>query len=123
MVIVMNLKDMWDVLKDYPAARVRLEAIASKRLEKYRKEPLQKSKNLFLSPLSSILAFLHHHHHLHDLHVRQGGKRWGSSRTIIFYTRNNTFTFLFPLELIEDVFWHRIVVKERERERHGSGFK
>lgn len=35
---------MWDVLKDYPAARVRLEAIAVKRLEKYRKEPLKKSK-------------------------------------------------------------------------------
>lgn len=37
---------MWDVLKDYPAARVRLEAIAVKRLEKYRKEPLKKSKFL-----------------------------------------------------------------------------
>lgn len=37
------LQDMWDVLKDYPAARVRLEAIAVKRLEKYRKEPLKKS--------------------------------------------------------------------------------
>lgn len=34
---------MWDVLKDYPAARVRLEAIAVKRLEKYKKEPLKKS--------------------------------------------------------------------------------
>ncbi|XP_013791675.1 cyclic nucleotide-gated channel rod photoreceptor subunit alpha-like isoform X2 [Limulus polyphemus] len=34
--------DMWDVLKDYPAARVRLEAIAVKRLEKYRKDPLRK---------------------------------------------------------------------------------
>ncbi|GIX99795.1 cyclic nucleotide-gated cation channel alpha-3 [Caerostris darwini] len=35
-------KDMWDVLKDYPAARVRLEAIAVKRLHKYKKEPLRK---------------------------------------------------------------------------------
>ncbi|GFV44373.1 cyclic nucleotide-gated cation channel alpha-3 [Trichonephila clavipes] len=35
-------KDMWDVLKDYPAARVRLEAIAVKRLHKYRREPLRK---------------------------------------------------------------------------------
>ncbi|XP_022238531.1 cyclic nucleotide-gated cation channel alpha-3-like isoform X1 [Limulus polyphemus] len=35
-------QDMWDVLKDYPAARIRLEAIAVKRLEKYRKEPLRK---------------------------------------------------------------------------------
>lgn len=30
---------MWDVLKEYPAARVRLEAIATKRLEKYRTDP------------------------------------------------------------------------------------
>ncbi|KFM63417.1 Cyclic nucleotide-gated cation channel alpha-3, partial [Stegodyphus mimosarum] len=35
-------QDMWDVLKDYPAARVRLEAIAVKRLHKYKKEPLRK---------------------------------------------------------------------------------
>ncbi|GBM93195.1 Cyclic nucleotide-gated cation channel alpha-3 [Araneus ventricosus] len=42
-------KDMWDVLKDYPAARVRLEAIAVKRLHKYKKEPLRKSESfLFL---------------------------------------------------------------------------
>ncbi|XP_067128199.1 cyclic nucleotide-gated channel alpha-3-like [Centruroides vittatus] len=34
--------DMWEVLKYYPAARVRLEAIAVKRLEKYKKEPLRK---------------------------------------------------------------------------------
>ncbi|XP_022238753.1 cyclic nucleotide-gated channel rod photoreceptor subunit alpha-like [Limulus polyphemus] len=38
----LNKQDMWDVLKDYPAARVRLEAIAVKRLEKYRKDPLKK---------------------------------------------------------------------------------
>lgn len=46
MIDIFNLfyQDMWDVLKDYPAARVRLEAIAVKRLEKYRKEPLKKSK-------------------------------------------------------------------------------
>lgn len=40
-------QDMWDVLKDYPAARVRLEAIAVKRLEKYKKEEdVKKSKKL-----------------------------------------------------------------------------
>ena len=39
---VLNKKDMWDVLKDYPAARVRLEAVAVKRLEKYKKAPLEK---------------------------------------------------------------------------------
>ena len=31
----------------YPAARVRLEAIAVKRLEKYKKAPLEKGKNQF----------------------------------------------------------------------------
>ena len=41
---VLSKKDMWDVLKDYPAARVRLEAIAVKRLEKYKKAPLEKGK-------------------------------------------------------------------------------
>lgn len=34
--------DLWDVLKEYPAARVRLEAVASKRLENYKKAPLEK---------------------------------------------------------------------------------
>uniref|UniRef100_V9IBP9 Cyclic nucleotide gated channel, invertebrate n=1 Tax=Apis cerana TaxID=7461 RepID=V9IBP9_APICE len=33
---------MWDVLKEYPAARIRLEAIAVKRLEKYKRAPLEK---------------------------------------------------------------------------------
>ena len=45
---------MWDVLKDYPAARVRLEAIAVKRLEKYRKDPLKKSKYHSLCMLYSM---------------------------------------------------------------------
>ncbi len=38
----LNKKDLWDVLKDYPTARVRLEAIAQKRLENYKKPPLDK---------------------------------------------------------------------------------
>ncbi|KAG5885982.1 hypothetical protein JTB14_008337 [Gonioctena quinquepunctata] len=41
---VLSKKDMWDVLKEYPAARVRLEAIAVKRLEKYKRAPLVKGK-------------------------------------------------------------------------------
>lgn len=41
---VLSKKDMWDVLKEYPAARVRLEAIAVKRLEKYKKAPLEKGE-------------------------------------------------------------------------------
>ncbi|XP_065577698.1 cyclic nucleotide-gated channel alpha-3-like isoform X2 [Artemia franciscana] len=40
---VLSKKDMWDVLKEYPAARVRLEAIAARRLEKYKKAPLEKA--------------------------------------------------------------------------------
>lgn len=44
---VLSKKDMWDVLKEYPAARVRLEAIAVKRLEKYKKAPLEKGKFLY----------------------------------------------------------------------------
>ncbi|CAH4030748.1 unnamed protein product [Pieris brassicae] len=39
---VLSKNDMWDVLKEYPAARVRLEAIAVKRLEKYRRVPVDK---------------------------------------------------------------------------------
>jgi len=51
---VLSKTDMWDVLKEYPAARVRLEAIAVKRLEKYKKAPLEKGKN-FISFFKSIL--------------------------------------------------------------------
>ncbi|ODM96610.1 Cyclic nucleotide-gated cation channel alpha-3 [Orchesella cincta] len=40
---VLSKTDMWDVLKEYPAARVRLEAIAVKRLEKYKRAPLEKA--------------------------------------------------------------------------------
>ena len=37
----LSKNDLWEVLKDYPSARVRLEAIAIKRLEKYRNPPHQ----------------------------------------------------------------------------------
>ena len=37
---------MWDVLKDYPAARVRLEAVAAKKIERYKKVPLEKGRLL-----------------------------------------------------------------------------
>lgn len=49
---VLSKKDMWDVLKEYPAARVRLESIAVKRLEKYKKAPLEKGNAENSSPLS-----------------------------------------------------------------------
>lgn len=51
---VLSKKDMWDVLKEYPAARVRLEAIAVKRLEKYKKAPLE--KGMTIMPLGLILG-------------------------------------------------------------------
>ena len=37
---MLSKKDLWDVLMDYPTARVRLEAIAVKRLQKYKKPSL-----------------------------------------------------------------------------------
>lgn len=51
---------MWDVLKEYPAARVRLEAIAVKRLEKYKKAPLEKGdSNVSLdNDLSMLLEII-----------------------------------------------------------------
>jgi cyclic nucleotide gated channel alpha 3 len=45
---------MWDVLKDYPAARVRLEAVAVKRLEKYKRAPLDKGRNITVSKISAM---------------------------------------------------------------------
>lgn len=44
---VLSKTDMWDVLKEYPAARVRLESIAVKRLQKYKRTPLEKGKSLW----------------------------------------------------------------------------
>ena len=46
---------MWDVLKDYPAARVRLEAIAAKKLEKYKKVPLEEGKWWIKHPYVFVL--------------------------------------------------------------------
>lgn len=58
---VLSKKDMWDVLKEYPAARVRLEAIAVKRLEKYKRAPLEKGKIhknlLFLKTLITVQSY------------------------------------------------------------------
>ncbi|XP_050094636.1 cyclic nucleotide-gated cation channel alpha-3 isoform X4 [Anopheles aquasalis] len=63
---VLSKKDMWDVLKEYPAARVRLEAIAVKRLEKYKKAPLEKGlvetkgrttiEDMWISPTTAITS-------------------------------------------------------------------
>ena len=63
---VLSKKDMWDVLKDYPAARVRLEAVAVKRLEKYKRAPLDKGNhksfdnncNSYLNYLSCLVSLI-----------------------------------------------------------------
>lgn len=52
---MLSKKDMWDVLKEYPAARVRLEAIAVKRLEKYKRTPLEKGGSSLFYPSSRAL--------------------------------------------------------------------
>lgn len=65
-------QDLWDVLKDYPTARVRLEAIAVKRLEKYKKAPLEQGKEDLakgrLAPSNtaahSMVCFILHHQQL-----------------------------------------------------------
>ncbi|XP_021376567.1 cyclic nucleotide-gated channel rod photoreceptor subunit alpha-like [Mizuhopecten yessoensis] len=39
----LSKEDMWDVLKEYPQARVKLESIAVKRLEKTKQSPIEKA--------------------------------------------------------------------------------
>lgn len=56
---VLSKKDMWDVLKEYPAARVRLEAIAVKRLEKYKKAPLEKGNFFLFTVFVLTIHFFH----------------------------------------------------------------
>ncbi|XP_070173803.1 cyclic nucleotide-gated channel beta-1-like [Littorina saxatilis] len=67
----LSKKDLWDVLKEYPAARVKLEAIAVKRLAKYKKQPLEKALERSRStpglvesagkvPLDAMLVHRHH---------------------------------------------------------------
>ncbi len=43
--------------QDYPAARVRLEAIAAKKLEKYKKVPLEKGLYVYLKSQFNNLTF------------------------------------------------------------------
>ncbi|XP_043644177.1 cyclic nucleotide-gated cation channel beta-3 isoform X1 [Drosophila teissieri] len=87
---VLSKKDMWDVLKEYPAARVRLESIAVKRLEKYKKAPLEKVamgrcqstpglvescgrtslEEMWLPPATAAASsLLHHHQALQQQHL------------------------------------------------------
>ena len=54
---VLSKTDMWDVLKDYPAARVRLEAVAAKKIERYKKVPLEKGKLWCKEPKTTECIF------------------------------------------------------------------
>lgn len=53
---VLSKKDMWDVLKEYPTARIRLEAIATKRLEKYKTDPSpdDKLEGMYYRPIKNL---------------------------------------------------------------------
>lgn len=76
---VLSKKDMWDVLKEYPAARLRLESIAVKRLERYKKSPIEKgnaSNNSIIFRLllsfpwsSSLNCYFSHMLLLHGLFI------------------------------------------------------
>ena len=39
---------LWEVLKDYPTARVRLESIAVKRLQRFKKAPIEQGNKLLV---------------------------------------------------------------------------
>ena len=41
----LSKEDLWEVLKEYPAVRVKLESIAVKRLEKHKKPLIHLSKS------------------------------------------------------------------------------
>ena len=46
---------LWEVLKDYPTARVRLESIAVKRLQRFKKAPIEQGIKLLLFANSGFL--------------------------------------------------------------------
>ena len=48
----LSKQDLWDVLKEYPAARVKLETVAVKRLEKSNKKPIEEGTTEFLVQFS-----------------------------------------------------------------------
>ena len=50
----LSKKDLWDVLKEYPAARVKLETIAVMRLEKTKKKPIETGRYFFFTVLACI---------------------------------------------------------------------
>ena len=58
---VLSKTDMWDVLKDYPAARVRLEAVAAKKIERYKKVPLEKGNGAKQNPALCFVLCVKRH--------------------------------------------------------------
>ena len=84
----LNKEDLWDVLKDYPTARVRLEAIAQKRLAKYNKPPLEQGKfGIDTQGRYCFFICTHGYHGLfipnnkvcHALHILGVVKIWGQT--------------------------------------------
>ena len=53
----LSKEDLWEVLKEYPAVRVKLESIAVKRLEKHKKPLIQQSEFFFAISHSNCSMF------------------------------------------------------------------
>ncbi|GFR71544.1 cyclic nucleotide-gated cation channel [Elysia marginata] len=87
----LSKNDLWDVLKEYPAARVKLEAVAVKRLEKYKKAPLEKVamarsrstpglvESTGQTPLDAMLVSRHHSTLPHGLQRGGDGRAYSGS--------------------------------------------
>ena len=57
----LSKEDLWEVLKEYPAVRVKLESIAVKRLEKHKKPLIQlskKRKRMFFFNWSTMICLV-----------------------------------------------------------------
>ena len=53
----LSKKDLWDVLKEYPAARVKLETVAVMRLEKTKKKPIETGRYKNMASSRGIREF------------------------------------------------------------------
>jgi hypothetical protein len=90
---VLSKKDMWDVLKEYPAARVRLEAIAVKRLEKYKKAPLERGECQIICSFSRSGKRSPTRHSTPNCVLLGPNSSW---KEIHSFTRSTYFTPFFP---------------------------
>ena len=66
----LSKKDLWEVLNDYPVARVRLEAIAVKRLKNYTKVPLDNDKmELMKGAYSLVIRIIYLFIYLYNIYI------------------------------------------------------